>query len=199
MRLPRVLTTTAFVALTAVVSGCDGGESTPAAPSANPPASASGNDDEVSSKGSPPPESTGNAASSAEGAAEQARFEPPDPEDPLALRVHELADELAEAMVAASRMYGGELTQGGQRDYSAVLKPTACYRIVAAGGERVEDIDLALYDSRSAIVRRDDAADPHPVLGIKDPLCPDLAGMYRIRVEMARGRGAFRMRIFRTE
>lgn len=127
------------------------------------------------------------------------RFDPPDPDDPLARRVHAIAaDRFAQQMLPASPMHRGSLEKGSVRNYQAVLKPLRCYRVIAAGGDGVEDLDLMLFDRGGVPVQTETGTDATPVLGLAEPLCPQQAGVFRLQVKMFKGAGEYGVRIFRT-
>ena len=69
---------------------------------------------------------------------------------------------------------------------------------------RVTDLDLKLYapanpdGTPSALVDQDVAEDNYPVIGLarERPLCPTIAGVYRLEVTMYSGAGEFGVQVF---
>lgn len=108
------------------------------------------------------------------------------------------AKKYAAGFVADAPPVSGELSEGGRSDHLAVLKAGHCYRIVAAGGEGVEDLDLFLYEPDGVQSQQDPGEDRYPALGVQAEICPYQPGAYRIQVHMYRGQGPFALRVYRT-
>jgi hypothetical protein len=108
------------------------------------------------------------------------------------------AKKYAAGLVAEGAPIKGSVAQGGRSDHLAVLRAGHCYRIVAAGGAGVEDMDLFLYDPEGVLMQQDPAEDRFPVLGLQAEICPPEGGAYRLQVHMYKGGGAFAARIYRT-
>jgi hypothetical protein len=116
------------------------------------------------------------------------------PEQIVALK----AKKYAAGLVAEGAPIKGNVAQGGRSDHLAVLRAGHCYRIVAAGGAGVEDMDLLLYDPDGVLTQQDPAEDRFPVLGLQAEICPAEGGAHRLQVHMYKGSGAFAARIYRT-
>ncbi len=83
------------------------------------------------------------------------------------------------------------LHEGESVERGVQLAPGRCYRIVAAGESGIEDLDLALVAPGGGVVQQDGTADWDPSLGVLRPLCPAVAGGYRLVARAAQGQGAF--------
>jgi hypothetical protein len=116
------------------------------------------------------------------------------PEQIVALK----AKKYAAGLVAEGAPITGSVAAGGRSDHLVVLRAGHCYRIVAAGGAGVEDMDLLLYDPEGVLTQQDPAEDRFPVLGLQAEICPPEGGAYRLQVHMYKGGGAFAARTYRT-
>ncbi len=92
----------------------------------------------------------------------------------------------------------GTVEEGAARDFSHVVHPGWCYKVVAVGGEGIEDLDLRVYDADSVLVERDTTEDPRPFLGSARPICPVESATYRIEVRAASGGGDFAVQVYRS-
>lgn len=92
----------------------------------------------------------------------------------------------------------GEVEEGGARDFSHIMHPGWCYRIVALGDESVEDLDIRIYDPNNVLLQRDTTTDERPYLGQMHSICPHDSGTYRIQVRMAAGSGPFAVQVYRS-
>jgi hypothetical protein len=114
-------------------------------------------------------------------------------------RIVELAArKYAGGFVADGAPIQGSVVEGARSDHLAVLRAGHCYRIVAAGGAGVEDMDLFLYDPEGVQTQQDPAQDRLPVLGLQTEICPIRGGAYRLQVHMYKGGGPFAARVYRT-
>jgi hypothetical protein len=176
----------------------DGSPASSEAPSSAAPATQDPRPEAVTGEGTAPsePEPAASEAQAAASADAGQRYEPPDEDDALGQKVHALARDLGAGLEPVSPLWHGRLPQGRVRELQAVLKHGRCYRIIGAGGDGVEDLDLLLLDDAGVPERQDSAADAHPVLGLTDPICPRRPGLYRIRARMVKGEGPFAVRVF---
>jgi hypothetical protein len=108
------------------------------------------------------------------------------------------AKKYAAGLVADGEPIKGSVAAGGRSDHLAVLRAGRCYRVVAAGSDGVEDMDLLLYDPEGVLTQQDPAEDRFPVLGLQAEICPPEGGAYRLQVHMYKGGGEFAARIYRT-
>jgi hypothetical protein len=92
----------------------------------------------------------------------------------------------------------GEGEAGTARDYSHVMHPGWCYKVLGLGGEGVEDLDVRIYDPNDVLLQRDTTEDPRPLLGRMRPICPPESGTYRIEARVAEGRGEFAVQVYRS-
>ena len=104
--------------------------------------------------------------------------------------------QFAQGMAPVMPLTRGVLQTHSNQDYQVTITPGRCYKIIGVGGAGVEDLDLKLYDARSALVDQDIATDNFPVIGLQRPLCPATAMTYRLEVIMYAGRGPYAVRVF---
>ena len=121
----------------------------------------------------------------------------PSPSDPLEAQVRTFATEIAPYMERMGDAWSGELTARSSRDFSAFLRPGWCYKVVAAGGEGIDDLDLRVLDPNNVLLERDVRQDRRAVLGAERPICPIDNGTYRIEVR-ARGEGRFVVQMYQS-
>lgn len=124
---------------------------------------------------------------------------PPDPGDAVGVRLHQVASRFAQHMVPSGPATRGTLETGGVEDLQVVLTAGHCYRVIGAGGDGVEDLDLFLFDPDSVPLQQDTAVDPVPVLGLSQPICPETNGAFRVQVRMFAGRGDFAVQVFQSQ
>lgn len=122
--------------------------------------------------------------------------EPP-PADELEARLRARGAEIADWMMRNGDPMRGEIAEGGARDFSHLMQPGWCYKIVAVS-EGIEDLDLRLYDQGSVLVQRDTTQDAQPYIGLERPICPAEAGTYRIEVRARAGGGPFAVQVYRS-
>jgi hypothetical protein len=113
----------------------------------------------------------------------------PLPDDPLEGAVEVVARERASHMRPEGDMRRLTLGAGEHQDLAFVLKDPFCYAIIAAGGSDVTDLDLLLFDPTGVPVQHDGTTHPRPTLGLREPICPPLPGVYRVQVRMTDGEG----------
>ncbi|MBX3268853.1 MAG: hypothetical protein KF729_01245 [Sandaracinaceae bacterium] len=123
---------------------------------------------------------------------------PPPPADPLEARLRELGRERAAFMVLDEAALRGEGAQGDLRDYSHVMHPGWCYKVLGLGGEGVVDLDLRVYDPNDVLLQRDTTRDAEPQIGQMRPICPGVSGTYRIQVRLVEGGGPFVVQVYRS-
>lgn len=141
------------------------------------------------------------ASAQAEPAEPAAAAEPEeevDPSDTIAVEMQTRARQFAEGMTAATPLFRGTLATGATQDYQAVLQGGRCFKIVGVGGSGVTDLDLFLFDPNGVQVQQDTATDSYPVLGLTHPICPEMAGAYRVQVKMFAGTGDFAVRVYQS-
>jgi hypothetical protein len=142
------------------------------------------------------------ALAACESAPPRAEEPAPTPEDPpadaLEASLRERGEELAAWMMRNGPAMRGELAEGGVRDFSHLMQPGWCYKILGLGGEGIEDLDLRLYDGGNALVQRDSTQDPRPHIGRERAVCPSEAATYRIEVRARRGSGPFAVQVYRS-
>jgi hypothetical protein len=109
-----------------------------------------------------------------------------------------LAKRYASGLVADGAPMEGTLTAGGRLDYLAVLRGGSCYRVLAAGEESLQDLDLALFDPTGVLITEDPGQDRYPVLGMNSDVCPVSSGSYRVQAHAYVGQGRFALRIWRS-
>ncbi|MFI5306903.1 MAG: hypothetical protein ACHQ53_06115 [Polyangiales bacterium] len=112
--------------------------------------------------------------------------------------VEAMAKRRARAMLPDGPMLRAELRQGGHRDQLLVLRGGNCYRVLAAGDEGIEDLDLFLFDPNGVLTQQDPAQDRYPTLGVQSELCPPVSGAYRLQASAYKGSGTYALRVYRT-
>jgi hypothetical protein len=120
----------------------------------------------------------------------------PAPTDPLERAIHERA--AAGTMRPHGGYVHGSLEPGARRDHLLVLEQGRCYRVVAAGGPGVADLDLVLYDDGGSQLRQDRSSDPYPMLGDGAEICPERGSAFRLQVRAYDGAGAYAYRLYRS-
>lgn len=110
----------------------------------------------------------------------------------LQMRQQQFAAGMNPVMPAAR----GTLATSGTQNYSVPLQAGHCYKIIGVGGVGVQDLDLKLYDPSNTAVDQDIATDNFPVIGLQRPLCPSVAGQYRLEVVMYAGQGEYGVQVF---
>ncbi len=123
---------------------------------------------------------------------------PPPPADALEAHLRELGEERAPFMVLSEGPMRGEGAQGDVRDYSQILHPGWCYKVLGAGGEGVVDLDLRVYDPNDVLLQRDTTRDAEPYIGQMRPICPGVSGTYRVQVRLVEGAGPFVVQVYRS-
>jgi hypothetical protein len=108
------------------------------------------------------------------------------------------AKKYAQGLVAEGPVIRGMLHEGARADQLVVLRGGFCYRILGAGGDGVEDMDLFLYDPDGVQTQQDPGQDRFPVLGLQAELCPAASGAFRLQALMYKGGGAYAVRVYRT-
>lgn len=80
--------------------------------------------------------------------------------------------------------------------YGINLRADRCYRFFAVGDQGVQDLDSALADGEGNILVRDVFNDAAPIIGPKEPYCPESDGRYKFVVSVARGGGTFKFQVW---
>ncbi len=176
MTRPADLASTSFAVLALAASlACGSGGETPPAPTP-PPAPAA------------PPVAT-------------PKVEPPGPAtgDVVGITMQRRAQMVAAGMTPATPILRGTLTEGATQDFQAVMQAGKCFKIIGIGGMSVQDLDLKLFDPNGVQLQQDVATDNYPALGVESPICPSIAGAYRLQVQMYRGSGEFGVQVFETQ
>lgn len=120
------------------------------------------------------------------------------PADELEARLRARGEEVAPYMVLEGSAMRGEAEQGGARDFSRMVHPGWCYKVIGLGGEGIEDLDLRVYDMNEVLLQRDTTRDPQPYIGQMRPICPGVSASYRIEVRVISGSGAFAAQLYRS-
>jgi hypothetical protein len=120
----------------------------------------------------------------------------PPPADELEMAIRRRAPNEALLMVPHDAPVRGELAQGQRRDFTAVLRPGLCYKVLGEGGAGVGDLDLVAYDPHGVLLQRDATQHPHPALGIDRPICPAEPGLYRFEIRMVQGGGPYAVQVW---
>ncbi len=128
---------------------------------------------------------------------------PPEPEAPptdeLEASLRALSREAADWMTRSGDPHRGELrTEGATEDLTHVMLPGWCYKVVAVGGEGIQDLDVRVFDGNAALIQRDSTEEPRAVVGTARPICPTVAATHRIEVRARRGSGAFMLQVHRS-
>ena len=71
-----------------------------------------------------------------------------------------------------------------------------CYRIFAASGNSVQDLDMAVLDPEQAVVGFDTNEDAFPILNPDGPLCLTKPGTYPVLVSVERGSGPYAIQVW---
>lgn len=120
------------------------------------------------------------------------------PADALEAALRERGRECAPYMVLEEDAMRGEGEAGDARDFSRMMHPGWCYKVVGLGEESIEDLDIRVYDPNSILLERDTTQDRQPYLGQMRPICPPESGAYRIEVRVVAGEGPFAVQLYRS-
>lgn len=124
---------------------------------------------------------------------------PPDPPaDALEAALRARGEEVADWMMRDGAPLRGTVAEGESRDFSHVMLPGFCYKVVAVSGEGIEDLEIRLYDGNSVLLQRDTTEDPQPFLGRERPVCPPETATYRLEVRAVAGGGDFAVHFYRS-
>lgn len=118
--------------------------------------------------------------------------------DELEAHLRELGRERAPFMILDEAAMRGEGATGDMRDFSHVLHPGWCYKVLGAGGEGVVDLDLRVYDPNDVLLQRDTTRDAEPYIGQMRPICPVESGTYRIQARVIEGNGPYIVQVYRS-
>jgi hypothetical protein len=119
------------------------------------------------------------------------------PADELEARLRARGREAADWMTRSGSAYRGEVAEGDARDFSHIMQPGFCYKVVGLA-EGIEDLDISVYDENNVLLQRDTTEDAQPVIGSERPLCPYDAATYRLQVRARRGAGRFAVQFYRS-
>lgn len=113
-------------------------------------------------------------------------------DDPAAPDVTHALDRWIQRLnLLGYRQIGGAITgtleMQRQQEHTVPLNAGACYAIVAAGDQNVEDLDLRVIAPTGNVLGQDVATDSHPVVKI----CPAISGPHRVQVRMYAGAGRY--------
>lgn len=108
------------------------------------------------------------------------------------------AKKYAQGLVPDGPPIPGALREAERHDQLVVLRAGYCYRVLGAGGDGVEDLDLFLYDPNGVQTQQDPGQDRFAVLGLQSEICPSSSGAYRLQALMYKGTGSYAVRVFRT-
>lgn len=118
-------------------------------------------------------------------------------EDPLGARLHALGATHAPGYTPEEvGPFRGELRRGEVEDHSVVFRGARCYVAFGVGGDGVENLDITIVNANGAGFMRDGTDDDEPIVGLRHSVCPEVAGSYRVRVRMARGDGAYAVKLY---
>ena len=110
--------------------------------------------------------------------------------------------QFAAGMNAVLPIARGSLVTSGTQNYAVNMVSGHCYKIIGVGAPSVTDLDIKLYAPTNpggrpgAVADQDIATDNFPVIGLQRPLCPTVAGQYRLEVTMYAGTGEFGIQVF---
>jgi len=121
----------------------------------------------------------------------------PPPADALEERLRALGDERAPFMILSEAAMRGELEEGGAQDFSHVMHPGWCYKVLGLA-EGIEDLDIRVYDGNGVLLQRDTTRTPDPYIGRMRPICPVESATYRVEVRAVSGSGAFVVQVYRS-
>jgi hypothetical protein len=114
------------------------------------------------------------------------------PADALEARLRARGRVVADWMERSGRADRGELREGEARDFTHIMQMGFCYKVIALGGEGIQDLDIRLFDQNNVLLLRDTTEDAQPVIGTERPVCPyETATTYRLEVRARRGSGPF--------
>jgi hypothetical protein len=108
------------------------------------------------------------------------------------------AKKYAQGLLPEGPTISASLQEGQRNDRLIVLRGGLCYRILGAGDDQVEDLDLFLYDPNGVQTHQDPGQDRFPVLGLQAEICPATSGAYRLQTLMYKGSGAYALGVYRT-
>lgn len=116
--------------------------------------------------------------------------------DPIAAQLDQRQRQFAAGMNLVMPRIRGTLATSGTQNYSVPLQAGHCYKIIGVGATSATDLDMRLYDPANRLIDQDVATDNFPLIGIQRPLCPAVAGQYRLEVVMYLGRGDYGVEVF---
>ncbi len=111
-------------------------------------------------------------------------------------RLDALAGAHAGDMRAVTPPRRETLAEGARVERDVTLAPGRCYRVLAAGEESIEDLDVALLGPDGGALQSDANDAPSAHLGVLRPLCPGRSGQYRVAVRVHHGSGSFAWQVF---
>ena len=77
-----------------------------------------------------------------------------------------------------------------------VSKADRCYRVYAAAGQSVSDLDLTVLDPNGKVLSSDTSHNSFPVLPADAPLCFKEPGLYTVEVSVNQGAGPYALQIW---
>ena len=121
------------------------------------------------------------------------------PKDALEASIRRRAPEEAPYMVVQDQALRGDLDAGQSATHSLIVQAGACYKVLAAGGKGVIDLDLLVFDDDLVLTQRDLTRGAHPVVGAVDAICPAESGAYRLQVRMKEGKGRYVAQVYTSQ
>lgn len=110
--------------------------------------------------------------------------------------VERLAAACGARMVTVGDVHGEQGEADPSRRVSLVVRgPRRCFRVVAAGGAGVTELDAQVVAPGGRPLARDARSGPLAVVPEGDLLCLPQDGEYTVEIAVTRGRGAFAARV----
>ena len=104
----------------------------------------------------------------------------------LAARVQHISDTLGGDYVRIGKINAGGLAKGQTKRFEHMLRPGACYRFVAAGGAKMQDLDLKVFAGTTELAKD---------LGVVvDPVahhCVETDTKVEVRLQAFKGHGQY--------
>ncbi len=100
-------------------------------------------------------------------------------------------------MTALAQPQLGHQTAAAEAEtYAVELQKGQCYRLLAASGPGLTDLDAGILDPSGNVVLKDEANDTWPVLGIFEPYCPNVTGTHQVIMAVASGEGTYAFQLW---
>ncbi|MBW2276308.1 MAG: hypothetical protein JRF63_02385 [Deltaproteobacteria bacterium] len=104
----------------------------------------------------------------------------------LAVRVQNISDSLGGDYILIGKIKSGGIGKGQTKRFEHVLRPGACYRFVAAGGTKMQDLDLKVFTGTTELAK--------DVGAVVDPVahhCVETDTKVEIRLQAFKGHGQY--------